>query len=157
MKKTMAAAFALALLLPAVAHAADDPFLGTWRLDKAKSTIANDPGVKSKEFVFTPTAEGVMVTETLEMASENGKKHVSKLPYSYGKFMPQTGPGMDAFLVEKTDEDSALWTVQLKGKTLARLQVDISADGKEMTFHYLSAASDPTGKITKDRYVYVKQ
>ncbi|MDT9600046.1 hypothetical protein [Sphingosinicella rhizophila] len=152
------AGFALASLpLPAAADAAGDPFLGTWRLNKARSTIAQDPGVKNKEFVFAPTADGVMITETLEMEAENGKKHVTHLPYAYGKVTPQPGPGMDAFKVVKTDADSALWTVQLKGKDLARLQVDISEDGKKMTFRYLWTAADPTGKVTGDRYVYEKQ
>jgi hypothetical protein len=151
------AAFAAAFLFAAAAHAAADPFLGTWRLDKAKSTIANDPGVKMKEFVFSRNkGGGVMITETLEMLS-GGEKHVSHLPYVYGKPTPQAGPGFDALLVEKTGPRAVRWTVTLKGKILSQLAVAISADGKEMAFRYLSAASDPTGAVTKDRYVYVKQ
>jgi membrane dipeptidase len=141
----------------AAVNPADDPFLGRWRLNKAKSTIGQDPGVTNKEFVFAPTADGITITETLELASENGKKRVSQLRYAYGIPTPQPGPGMDTFLVEKTGSDTALWTVQLKGKTLAKLQVAISNDGKEMAFRYLFAASDPTGKVTNDRYVYDKQ
>jgi hypothetical protein len=151
------AAIVAALLLTGVAKAADDPFLGTWRLDKAKSTIAHDPGVKSKEFVFEPTAEGVMITETLEMLSGDGGKQVSRLPYAYGKPTPQAGPGFDSLLVEKTGSNAALWTVSLKGKALARLEVIVSPDGKEMAFRYLSSAADPTGEVAKDRYVYVRQ
>ena len=63
------ASLALALMfLPTTANAATDPFLGTWRLDKTKSIIGRDPGVKSKEFVFSPTAEGVMITETVDLS-----------------------------------------------------------------------------------------
>jgi hypothetical protein len=149
------AAIAAALMLTGIAHAAADPFLGTWRLDKTRSTIANDPGVKSKEFVFTPTADGVMIDETLEMNS--GEKHVSHLPYAYGKPTPQAGPGFDTLLVEKSDANHATWTVSGKGQLLSRLEVVVSPDGSEMAFRYLSSAGDPTGAVTKDRYVYVRQ
>jgi hypothetical protein len=149
------AAIALFLLPAAMVRAADDPFLGSWALDKAKSAIASDPGVKSKTFVFSPTAEGVTVTETLEMNS--GERHVSHLPYVYGRPTPQAGPGFDFLLVERIGPSSARWTVTLKGKLLSQLQVDVSADGREMAFRYLSSAADPTGKVTQDRYVYDRQ
>ena len=150
------AGFILALL-PIVANAAGDPFLGTWRLNTAKSIIATDPGVKSKEFVFAPSAEGVLITETLEMLSENGKKHVSKIPYTYGKSTPQAGPSIDALLVVKSDSHTAFWTAQAKGQVVAQLQVNLSSDGKQMTFRYLWSAADPTGKAFNDRYVYEKR
>jgi len=148
---------ALAMLAPIAANAADDPFLGTWRLNKAKSVIAKDPGVKSKEFVFSPSADGVMITETLEMLSENGKTHVSQIPYAYGKSTPQAGPGIDALLVVKADSHTAYWTAQSKGQVVSQLQVNLSADGRQMTFRYLFSASDPTGSAFNDRYVYDKR
>lgn len=149
--------FALALLLPVTTRAAEDPFLGTWLLDKAKSVIATDPGVKSKEFVFAPSDEGVLITETLEMKSENGEKHVSQMPYTYGKPTPQPGPGMDTLLVVKADSHTAYWTALGNGQILAQLQVNISSDDNMMTFRYLWSASDPTGNAFNDRYVYVRQ
>lgn len=139
------------------AHAADDPFLGTWRLNKARSIIATDPGVKSKEFVFAPSAEGVLITETLELMSENGKRHVSQIPYAYGKSTPQAGPGIDSLLVVKADSHTAFWTVQAKGQVISQLQVNVSDDGRLMTFRYLWNAADPDGKVFNDRYVYEKQ
>lgn len=151
------AGLALAASVPPAAQAASDPFLGTWRLDKSKSLIAKDPGVKNKEFVFAPRAGGVMVTETLELTTDNGEKHVSHIPYAYGKPTPQPGPGMDSFTVTRTDRRTAIWAASLKGKILSRLEVRVSPDGKEMAFRYLEAAKDPSGAITKDRYVYVKQ
>ncbi|WP_116089720.1 hypothetical protein [Sphingomonas crusticola] len=153
----MAGFASLLLLVPVAANAADDPFLGSWRLDKAKSVIAHDPGVKTKQFVFSPNGEGVMITETLEMEAGNGEKQVTHLPYVYGKFTPQPGPGFDALSVVKTDSRTALWTAQAKGKIVAQLEVVVSGDGKEMTFRYLSTAADPTGAVTKDRYVYDKE
>jgi hypothetical protein len=154
-----AAAIAAMLMLAAAATAAgaaDDPFLGIWRLDLAKSTIAHNPGVKSKEFVLSPTADGVMITETLEIVGDP-EKHVTHLPYTYGKPVPQPGPGFDALLVERTDSHTATWTVMLKGQPLSRLAVVVSPDGKEMAFRYVLRTSDPTGETLKDRMVYVRQ
>jgi hypothetical protein len=147
----------LALLLATTANAAEDPFLGTWRLNKTRSIIATDPGVKSKEFVFAPSADGVLITETLEMLAEHGKKHVSQIPYTYGKSTPQAGPGLDALLVVKADSHTAFWTAQAKGQVVSQLQVNLSSDGKQMTFRYLWSAADPAGKSFSDRYVYEKQ
>lgn len=155
--RRLIAGVVLATMLPIAAHAAADPFLGTWRLDKTRSIIGSDPGVKSKEFVFAPSADGVLITETLELTSENGKKHVSQIPYVYGKSIPQAGPGMDALLVVKADDKTAYWTVQGKGQILSQLQVNLSDDGKQMTFRYLWSASDPAGERFNDRYVYEKQ
>ena len=154
--RRLAAGLALALLPASIASAADDPFLGHWRLDKTKSTIGHDPGVKTKQIVFSPAAGGGTITETLEMAAGNSEKKVSRLSYVYGKFMPQARPDLDAFEVTKSGH-RMFWTARLKGKTIARLQVDLSPDGKEMTFRYLSAASDPTGAVTRDRYVYERE
>ena len=151
------AASVLAALPLAAAHAAADPFLGTWRLDKSKSIIGTDPGVKDKSFVFAPSADGVMITESLEMASEPGKPHVSHIPYACRRNTPQTGGGFDALLVTCPDDHTALWTVQGKGQVQSQLQVIVSPDGKRMTFRYLWNAADPDGKAFTDRYVYVKQ
>ena len=82
----------LSALLPLSAQAAEDPFLGTWQLDIGKSIIAENPGVKSKQFVFAPSAEGVLITETLELLAEPGKKQVAEIPYTYGKATPRPSP-----------------------------------------------------------------
>lgn len=147
----------LSLLPPVAAYAADDPFFGTWRLDKMKSIIANDPGVKSKAFVFAPSADGVLITETLEMLSEKGEKHVSQLRYAYGKLMPQGRSDIDSLLVVKADSRTFYWIVEAKGHVASQLQIDLSADGKRMTFRYLWSAGDPAGKALNDRYVYERQ
>lgn len=143
----------LALLL-AAASPAGDRFMGTWRLDKVKSRIAVDPGVKSKEIVFAPAPGGGVITETLEMKSGAGGRQVTRLRFVYGRFTPQSRPGIDSFAVNKEGADRIYWTARLKGATVARLRVDLSADGRELTFRYLYSAADRTGKVTADRYVY---
>jgi hypothetical protein len=151
------AGLVLAALLPIAAMAADDPFIGTWNLDKAASTIGKDPGVKSKVFVFSPRADGVLISETLEMLSEPGKQQHAQIPYAYGKSTPQSGPGLDTLFVAKADNRTVYWTGLNKGQVVAQLQVNVSDDGRRMTFRYLWTAADPTGKVVDDRYVYVKQ
>lgn len=153
----MILALALASLLPATAGAADDLFLGTWTLDKSRSIIATNPGVKSKTFAFAPSGDGVLITESLEMLSGDGGKHVSQIPYTYGKPTSQARPGIDTLLVVKADSRTAFWTAQASGKIVSQLQVTLSDDGKQMTFRYLWSAADPDGKAFNDRYVYVKQ
>lgn len=161
-----AASLCALLLLPGVAQAlaplavppAGDRFMGRWRLDKAKSTIAHDPGVKSKEIVFAPApGGGGLITETLEMASGPPGKHVTHMNFVYGRCVKQAEPGMDAFCVEAAGPDRVFWTAQKGGEPLARLQLDLSPGGDQLTFRYLASAADPTGKVTADRYVYDRQ
>ena len=153
----LALGLVLAAVAPSAASAADDLFLGTWRLNKTISTIGKDPGVKSKEFVFTPSADGVLISETLVLQSEPGKSLHSQIPYAYGKSTPQASPGLDTLFVVKGDSRTAYWTGLDKGKVVAQLQINLSDDGKRMTFRYLWSAADTTGKVVNDRYVYEKQ
>ena len=146
------AVFILALLLPTMAGAAGDPFMGTWHLNKAKSTIARDPGVKSKIIAFSPAPGGGTITETVEMLA-GGEPQVTRLSYVYGKYVAQGRTDLDSFKVDKNGR-TMFWTAQLKGKPLARLQVDMSPDGRQLTFRYLSDTRDSSGAATKDRYVY---
>ena len=69
----------------------------------------------------------------------------------------RAGPGIDYLLVVKADSRTAYWTALAKGRIVAQLQVNISADGKQMIFRYLWSAADPTGKAFNDRYVYERQ
>lgn len=150
----------LALLVPiaAHAHAADDPFLGSWRLDFERSTIADDPGVKSKTFVFAPSADGVMITERVELSAEGAEPHVAQIPYRYSVPTQQpAGAGFDSLLVVKADENTAYWTAVANGQVVSQLQVTVSPEGDEMTFRYLWSAADPSGSRRSDRYVYVRQ
>lgn len=153
------------LLLPFASQAAvknapsagADLFMGSWRLDKPKSKIGNDPGVKSKEIVIAPSSGGGTITETLEMNSGEGGRQVTRLTFTYGKFVAQHRPDIDAFCVEKAGPHRIFWTARHKGKPVGRLQVDLSKDGQQLTFRYLSSAADPTGKVTSDRYVYDRE
>jgi hypothetical protein len=153
----LVAGMASVLLAAGAAYAADDLFLGVWHLDKSRSIIGKDPGVKNKEIVIAQTPEGGLITETVETVTGNGEKQVARLPFAYGKFVPQAGPGMDAFSVYKTGDHTMFWVAQMKGQTVAKLQVDLSPDGRQLTFRYLSKASDPDPALERDRYVYVKQ
>ena len=105
---------------------------------------------------FSPNAEGVSITETLEMLSESGK-HVLQISYTDGKATPQVGSGIDTSLVVKADRHRAYLTAQAKGLVVSQLQVILSGDGKRMIFRYLWNAADPTGRAFDDRYLYEKQ
>jgi hypothetical protein len=141
---------------PCVDNAAGDPFLGTWRLNKARSIIAKDPGVKSKEFVFTPRAQGVLITETLEMLTEAGKKHHAEIPYAYGKPVAQAGPGLDTLLVVKGDDRTAYWTALNKGQIVSQLQVVVSEPPAgfptiAMFMKRVSSSTGIAGRVPADR------
>jgi len=151
--------WAAALLLPGLAKAADDPFLGTWRLNHAKSIVPPDYDVKTKQFLFAPDGEGVTMTETVTSVSPNGENATYHLPYvNGGRFTPQNAsPLYDQMSVVLTDPRTMLWTLRLNGKDIAQARVALSADRREMTMHYLWNVADPTGKIASYRYVYDRQ
>src|SRR5262245_8198242 len=57
----LALAFAVATLAPLWAA---DPFLGTWKLDAAKSAFKPGPAPRSLTMVWTETGAGMKVTST---------------------------------------------------------------------------------------------
>lgn len=125
----------LAGLTLSVAHAAptDDPVLGTWQLDVAKSQFTPGPGWKSQIRVYRATPEGVSVT----WAGVDAKGEEMRVSYSYaydGRDYPMRGSASyDTLNAVRVDDRTVRSEEKRDGKTVGVAVRTVSPDGKVLT------------------------
>lgn len=127
------AALAIALAAPVAVRAADNPFLGTWRLDLARSTFNPGPPPRAKTLVFSATAEGTLIDET--EVEPDGQVLTFKIPYARdGRPTPQNAsPAYDMLSVTQPDAYTADWKVMRQGQVIGSAKATVSPDGRTLT------------------------
>ena len=134
---------------------AQDGFLGTWKLNEAKSKIG--PGA-SKNSTVVYEAVGDSVKITIDGTAGDGKPFHSEWTGKYdGKDYPVTGnPYADDMVsFKKVDEHTLTSTFKKGGKVTARAKSVLSADGKSRTA--TGSRTDANGKKISIVAVYDKQ
>jgi hypothetical protein len=146
---------AVALCLVGVAVCfADNPMMGTWKLNEAKSKL--NPGLtKNTTVVYQDIGDTVKVT--IEGTSSDGKPmHTEWTGKFDGNDYPVTGdPTSDARSVKKINDQTLTFTVKENGKVTATGRIVLSPDGKTRTV--TTNGTDSTGKKVSGTAVYDKQ
>lgn len=128
----------LALLSASVAYAAENPWVGTWKLDTSKSHFTGDT------FTYSKAANGMMhYTDGSTVSYDfgiDGKEY--KTPYD--RTTTWTAAGPNAW-------DSVS---KMNGKVLANVHRELSADGKTLTI--TSKGTKPDGSTFNDVTVYTR-
>jgi hypothetical protein len=129
--KTIGLSLILCLAAGAFCLAADDPMMGTWKLNEAKSKVA--PGAP-KNTTVTYAAVGDQVKVTVDGTDADGKAaHSEWTGKMDGKDYPVTGdPMADTRSYKKEGKDLELANKK-SGKVTMTGKVVISADGKTRT------------------------
>jgi hypothetical protein len=129
--KTIGLSFILCLAAGAFCLAADDPMMGTWKLNEAKSKIA--PGApKNSTVVYS--AAGDQVKITVDGTDADGKTAHSEWTGKFdGKDYPVTGDATSDMRSYKREGKDLELTNKKDGKVTATGKVVISADGKTRT------------------------
>jgi hypothetical protein len=131
------------------------PWIGTWKLNLAKSTYS--PGLPPRSQTVTYEADGQGVRATIEAVGAQGTpaKQVLVL-HNDGKSYPVTGvPAYDA-ASNKVVNDSTAWTIRTKAGKVVQTLIDvISADGKTETLTI--AGVNPNGQQIYNVIVREKQ
>jgi hypothetical protein len=122
------------------------PFMGTWKLDEAKSKLSANGG-KNITVVYTPMADN-MVKVTVDGVDKNGKPtHTEWTGKFDGKEYPVTGSDSHDMRAYSAGGHHTLSMVVMKGgKTIATGTVAIAADGKTRTVTVKS--DDPSMSFT---------
>ena len=147
----------LALLISAVAaslcFAGDDGFMGTWKLNEAKSKIpANMP--KNSTVIYAQTGDDVTITVD-GMDAGKAVHHVWTGKFD-GKDYAAKGSDMhNSRAYTKVDANTLTYTVMKDGKKVGDGKVVISADGKSRTVTETDTGKD--GKPAMTKAVYDKQ
>jgi hypothetical protein len=125
---------ALTLLLAATTALAADPFLGTWKLNLAKSRFLSDESMK--ELTITWAANGDRLRVSGSGASAEGRP----VRYSYdpiydGKDYPPTGAwNWDSVSNNQVDENTREDRYKKNGKVIRVERRTVSPDGKTLTY-----------------------
>ena len=146
--------FAVLLASVAVCFAADDPNLGTWKLDEAKSKIgAGMP--KNTTVVYVAAGDSVKVT--VDGVGADDKPSHNEWTGKYdGKDYPVTGDSTaDSRSYKQINARTLELTNKKGGKVTLSGRIEVSADGKTRTV--IISGTDASGKKTTSTAVYNKQ
>jgi hypothetical protein len=146
-------ALASCLAAAAVSLAAD-AFIGTWKLNEAKSTFG--PGApKNSTVVYEAAGDSVKIT-TDGVDGEGKPAHSEWTGKFDGKDYPVSGDSSaDARSYTKVDDHTLAFTNKKGGKATLSGRIVISADGKTRTVQL--SGTDSQGKQFTSTNVYDKQ
>ncbi|MGE5278536.1 MAG: hypothetical protein ACM3SU_16210 [Acidobacteriota bacterium] len=133
---------------------AEDPNMGTWKLNEAKSKFA--PGAtKNPTVVYEAAGDSVKVI--VDGVNKDGKAVHSEWTGKYdGKEYPVTGdPTSDTRSYKKIDDHTLALTGMKGGKVTLTGRIVVSADGKSRTVK--TTVTDASGKKISNTAVYDKQ
>ena len=154
--------FVAALWLMQGAAADDNPLLGTWTLDVAKSRIEAGPMLRSETRIYGIANTGGSLTLVVEGVDADGTA------YAYGATgdlngteYPVVGRDVGARILgdriswRRIDPDTVEMTIKKKGEVINTTRHSVSQDGKTLTV--TENGIDPEGLPVHATRVYEKQ
>jgi hypothetical protein len=154
--KTKNILVALMLLLAAsrVSLAAENPLMGTWKLNENKSKYAPD---SARNTTVTYTATKGMIKCTVDGVDKDGKPiHWTWTGKLNGKPYPIKGsPAFDTLAYHPMNERTNETTARKNGKVVMTAVIAVAKDGKSRTVTLIG--TDAKGKKFTDRTYYDKQ
>src|SRR6516164_6591825 len=152
--RTIALSLAVFTVAVAVSFAADNPNMGTWKLNEAKSKFS--PGAtKNTTVVYEAAGDNVKVTT--DGTSGDGKTvHTEWTGKFDGKDYPVTGSAdTDSREYTQVNANTTTFANKKDGKVTLSGKIVVAADGKSRTVTVSS--TDASGKKATSTAVYDKQ
>jgi len=144
-----------AIVLSSSVVLAADNWLGTWKVDLAKSKYSPGPAPKSYMLKFEETPDGIKLTSDAVLGDDSAL-HTTYVSKFDGKDVPWEGnPDADTASAKKIDDDSYLNTWKKGGKTTMTAKAVVSADGKTLTVTV--TGTNAKGQAVKNTAVYNRQ
>jgi len=133
---------------------AADPFIGTWKLNAAKSKVSSS-GPNNTTVVYEAAGDSIKITT--DGTDAQGKPAHSEWTGKFdGKDYPVSGdPNADARAYKKANAHTLTFENKKDGKVGLNGRITISADGKTRTVHLSGTGAD--GKKFSSTAVYDKQ
>ena len=144
--KTIVWALMALLAAVAVAFAADDAHLGTWKLDEAKSKLR--PGA-TKNSTVVYAAVGDRVKVTVDGVDAAGKPTHNEWTGMFdGEDYPVTGdPTSDMRSYRRIDDHTLALTAKKDGKITMTGRIAVAADGKSRTVSVTDAEGETSAAV----------
>ena len=156
-KQSLVRAFAVCgvTLMSASLALASENWIGTWKVDLAKSTYSPGPAPKSAVLKFESTPAGIKLTT--DIVDGEGKALKGGFTSKFdGKEVPLTGnPNADVGSPKRIDDNSYENVWKKAGKVTITTKAVVSADGKTLTI--TQTGTDAKGRAVKSTAVYDKQ
>jgi hypothetical protein len=144
-----------AIVLSSSVALAGDNWLGTWKMNSAKSKYSPGPAPKSLTIVFVSTADGTKLTSD-GVDSEGNPTHGEYVSRFDGKAVPWTGnPDADTASAKKIDANRYTNIWKKEGKTTITAKAVVSKDGK--TFTTFQKGKNAKGRTVNNTVVYDRQ
>jgi len=144
-----------AIVLSSAVGLAAENWLGTWKMNVAKSKYSPGPAPKSLTLKFEATADGIKLTsDGVNAAGEaTHGEYVSKFD---GTDVPWSGnPDADTASAKKIDDSSYENIWKKEGKTTITAKAVVSKDGK--TLNITLTGTDSKGRTVNNKLVYDRQ
>ena len=137
----------------AQAALAGENWIGTWKLNAAKSTGTN--AIRAQTIKFESTADGIKISS--EGVDADGKPMVAGYTSKFdGKDVPWAGnPMADTAAPKKIDDNTYENVWKKAGKATVTAKISVSQDGKTLTV--TQTGTDPAGKAVSSTAVYDRQ
>lgn len=152
-KRSVVLTLVFCLLGLSVGFAAENPNMGTWKLNEAKSKIPAG-ATKNTTVVYEPAGDSVKVT--IDGTTADGKPAHNEWTGKFdGKDYPVTGdPNVDTRSLKMVNERTLDLTAKKDGKVITHGKIEVSKDGKTRTVDLETTAN---GKKVKGKMWYDKQ
>jgi hypothetical protein len=132
---TLVPVLALSLLASGALLAQESPFVGTWKLNLAKSKFTGTPAPKSETRTVVAQGDGEKVTYE-GIAADGSPVSYSITTNLDGKDAPFSGGqpfGADTVAAKRVDANTITSTAKKAGKTIFTAKGVVSKDGKVLT------------------------
>jgi uncharacterized protein YfaP (DUF2135 family) len=155
-KRNLALTVALVLLALSFTVAATNPFLGTWKLNEAKSHFPAAAG-KNTTVTYTAAADGMITIVTDGVDGKGNPVHGEWTGKFDGKPFPVTGGtnGVNMRTLMAKGERRLIMTNLNGVKPVSKGSIEVSSDGQARTVDI--TGTGPDGKPYKATYFYDKQ
>ena len=152
--KSVVLSLALCFFGAAVCYAADNPNMGTWKLNEAKSKIGAG-ATKNSTVVYEAAGDSTKVT--VDGTNADGTPAHSEWTGKFdGKDYPVTGdPTADTRSYKQVNDHTLALTNKKGGKVVMTARIVVSADGKSRTV--TGSGTNAEGKKVSSVSVYDKQ
>ena len=145
----------VATLVGSQAAFASDNWVGSWKLNTAKSTFASDDVTRAQTLTYESTPAGI--TLTAEGTDAQGEAMQVGFTSNFdGKEVAWTGnPSADMASPKRIDDNTYENVWQMSGKQTMTAKVVVSNDSKTLTVTQIPAGTD--GEAAKSVAVYDRQ
>jgi hypothetical protein len=131
------------------------PWMGTWKLDVARSKFSPGPPPRSQIVKNSPAQGGGFDNTADTVAADGRTTHVEYYARPDGKEYPIKGGTADAIWVKTVDDNNNEWATSKAGKVVSKGRTSYSRDGKTRTLTWTSF--DDKGQKFENEAVFHRQ